>query len=57
MKPYVLTYLLCDYEIGSTFQVMEQMEKIMVMVESMEMIRCSGLEKKKDKNKMGSRQR
>ena len=57
MKPYVLTYLLCDYEIGSTFQVMEQMEKIMVMVESMEMIKCSGMEKKKEKNKMGSRQR
>ena len=33
------------------------MEKIMVMVESMEMIKCSGLEKKKEKNKMGLRQR
>jgi hypothetical protein len=36
---------------------MEQMEKIMMMVESMEMIKCSSLEKKKEKNKMGSRQR
>ena len=53
----MLTYYSSDYEIGSTFQVMEQMEKIMVMVESMEMIKCSGLEKKKEKNKMGSRQR
>ena len=46
-----------DYEIGSTFQVIEQMEKIIVMVESMVMIKCSGLKKKKEKNKMGSRQR
>ena len=53
----MLTYYSSDYKIGSTFQVMEQMKKIMVMVESMEMIKCSGLEKKKEKNKMGSRQR
>ena len=53
----MLTYYSSNYEIGSTFQVMEQMEKIMVMVESMEMIKCLGLEKKKEKNKMGSRQR
>ena len=53
----MLTYYSSDYEIGSTFQVMEQMEKIMVIVESMEMIKCSGLEKKKEKNKMGSRLR
>ena len=45
----MLTYYSSDYEIGSTFQVMEQMEKIMVMVESMEMIKCPGLEKKKEK--------
>ena len=51
------TYYSSDYEIGSTFQVMEQMDKIMVMVKSMEMIKCLGLEKKKEKNKMGSRQR
>ena len=49
----MLTYYSSDYEIGRTFQVMEQMEKIMVMVESMEMIKCSDLEKKKEKNKMG----
>jgi hypothetical protein len=42
---------------GSTFQVVEQMVKIMMMVEAMVMIKCSGLEKKKEKNKMGSRQR
>ena len=36
---------------------MEQMEKVMVMIESMEMIKCSDLEKKKEKNKMDSRQR
>ena len=45
----MLTYYSSDYEIGSTFKVMEQMEKIMVMVESMEMIKCPGLEKKKEK--------
>ena len=45
----MLTYYSSDYEIGRTFQVMEQMEKIMVMVESMEMIKCSVLEKKKEK--------
>ena len=49
----MLTYYSSDYEIGSTFQVMEQMEKVMVMIESMEMIKCSDLEKKKEKNKMG----
>jgi hypothetical protein len=43
---------------GSTFQVVEQMMKIMMMVViTMVMIKCSGLEKKKEKNKMGSRQR
>jgi hypothetical protein len=42
---------------GSTFQVVEQMVKIMMMVEAMVMIKCSGLEKKIEKNKMGSRQR
>ena len=30
---------------------MEQMEKIMMMVVAMVMIKCSGLEKKKQKNK------
>ena len=49
----MLTYYSSDYEIGITFQVMEQMEKIMVMVEFMEMIKCSGLKKKKEKNIMG----
>ena len=53
----MLTYYSSDYEIGSTFQVMEQMKKIMVMVKSMEMIKCSGLEKKKEKNKIGTWQR
>ena len=53
----MITYYSSDYEIGSTFQVMKQMEKIIVMVESMKMIKCSGLEKKKEKNKIGSRQR
>ena len=53
----MLTYYSSDCEIGSTFQVMEQMEKIMVMVKSMEMIKCSGLKKKKEKNNMGSRER
>ena len=53
----MLTYYTSDYEIGSTFQVMEQIEKIMVMVESMKMIKSSNLEKKNEKNKMGSRQR
>ena len=52
----MLTYYSSDYEIGSTFQLMEQMEKVMVLVESMEMIKCLGLEKKKEKN-IGSRQR
>ena len=35
------------------------MEMIMMrmMVESMKMIKCSGLEKKKEENKIGSRQR
>jgi hypothetical protein len=38
--------------------VVEQMMKIMTMVViTMVMIKCSGLEKKKEKNKMGSRQR
>jgi hypothetical protein len=36
---------------------MEQMVKIMMMVEAMVMIKCSGLEKMKEKNKIGSRQR
>ena len=45
----MLTYYSSDYEIGTTFQVMEQMEKVMVMMESMEMIKCSDLEKKKEK--------
>ena len=53
----MLIYYSSDYEIGSTFQVMEQMEKIMVMVEFMEMIKCSGLDKKEEKNKLGSRKR
>ena len=39
-----------DYEIGSIFQVMEQM-KIMMMVVITMVIKCSGLEKKKEKNK------
>jgi hypothetical protein len=40
------------------FQVVEQMTKIMMMVViATVMIKCSGLEKKKEKNKMGSRQR
>ena len=52
----MLTYYSSDYEIGSTFKVMEQMERIMVMVESMKMIKSSDLEKKKEKNKIGSRQ-
>jgi hypothetical protein len=43
--------------LGSTFQVVEQMVKIMMMMEAMVMIKCSDLEKKKEKNKMGSRQR
>jgi hypothetical protein len=30
---------------------MEQIAMIMIMVVSIEMIKCSGLEKKKDKNK------
>ena len=33
------------------------MVKIMMAVMAMVMIKCSGLEKKKEKNKMGSRQR
>jgi hypothetical protein len=38
--------------------VVELMMKIMmVVVVAMVMIKCSGLEKKKEKNKMGSRQR
>jgi hypothetical protein len=37
--------------------VVEQIVKIMMMVEAMVMIKCSGLEKKKKKNKIGSRQR
>ena len=52
----MLTYYSSDYEIGSTFQVMEQMEKIMVMVESMEMIKVLGLGKEERENKMSSRQ-
>jgi coenzyme F420-reducing hydrogenase beta subunit len=37
---------------GSTFQVVEQMERIMMMVViAMVMIKCLGLEKKKEKNK------
>jgi hypothetical protein len=36
---------------GSTFQVVEEMEKIMLVVIAMMMIKCSGLEKKKEKNK------
>ena len=53
----MLTYYSSDYKIGSTFKVMEQMERIMLMVESMKMIKSSDLEKKKEKNKIGSRQR
>jgi len=41
---------------GSTFQVVDQMMMIMMMVMAMEMIKCLGLEKKKEK-KIGSRQR
>jgi len=37
--------------------VVEQMVKTMMVVMAKEMIKCSGLEKKKEKNKMGSRQR
>jgi hypothetical protein len=37
--------------------VVEQIVKIMMMVEALVMIKCSGLEMKKEKNKMGSRQR
>ena len=37
---------------GSTFQVVEQMVKIMMMVEVMVMIKCSGLEKKKEKKEV-----
>jgi uncharacterized membrane protein YhaH (DUF805 family) len=33
------------------------MEKIMMMIMAMVMIKCSSLEKKNEKNKMGSRQR
>jgi hypothetical protein len=33
------------------------MMMIMMMVMAMEIIKCSGLEKKKEKNKMGSRKR
>jgi hypothetical protein len=33
------------------------MVKIMMMMEAMVMIKCSILEKKKEKNKIGSRQR
>ena len=47
----MLTYYSSDYEIGSTFEVMKQIEKIIVMVESMKMIKCLDLEKKKEKNK------
>jgi uncharacterized membrane protein YhaH (DUF805 family) len=43
---------------GRTFQVVAQMTKIMMMVViAMVMIKCLGLEKKKGKNKIGSRQR
>jgi uncharacterized membrane protein YhaH (DUF805 family) len=43
---------------GRTFQVVAQMMKIMMMVViAMVMIKCLGLEKKKEKNKIGSRQR
>jgi hypothetical protein len=52
----VLTYCFSDYEIGGTFQVVKQMVMIMKVVMAM-MIKCSDLEKKKEKNKMGSRQR
>ena len=41
----MLTYYSSDYEIGSTFQEMEEMEKIMVMVESMEVIKVLELRK------------
>ena len=47
----MLTYYSSDYEIGSTFQEMEQMEKVTVMVESMEMIKCSGWKRRKRKAK------
>jgi coenzyme F420-reducing hydrogenase beta subunit len=41
-----------NYEIGSTFQVLEQMVKIiMVVVIAMVMIKGLDLEKKKEKNK------
>ena len=49
----MLTYYSSDYEIGSTFQVMEQMEKIMVMVESMEMIKVLGLGKEEREKQNG----
>ena len=35
----------------------KQIIKVMMMVEAMVMIKCLDLEKKKEKNKMGSRQR
>jgi hypothetical protein len=41
---------------GSIFQVVEQMEKIIMVVMAM-VIKYSDLEKKKEKNKMGSKQR
>ena len=36
---------------GSTFKVVEQMLKIMMVVMAMVVIKCSDLEKKKEKNK------
>ena len=41
---------------GSIFQVVQQIVKIMMVVMAMVMIKCSGLEKKREKNK-SSRQR
>jgi hypothetical protein len=35
----------------------EQMMKILMVATAMVMIKCSGLEKKNEKNKIGSRQR
>ena len=52
----MLTYCSSDYEIGGTFQMLEEI-KIHDDGDGMMMIKCSGLEKKKEKNKMGSRQR
>ena len=47
----MITYYSSDYEIGSTLQVMEQMEKIMVTVESMVMIKLWTWKRRKRKTK------